>query len=167
MKQAFSRSLYNISVYPYCINTHNKVLYSCEFAVYVVIFGAVRDISVMKQAFSRSLYNVSVYPYCLNTHNKVLYSFVFSVYVVIFGAVRDISVMKQAFSRALYKISACLSYSKNAVCLSTACTTVTLASASSLNTARFFWRHSLQEHSTPLIAKQNYILKQSPTSQTY
>ena len=53
MKEAFSRALYKVSLYPYCLNTHNNVPYSYEFAVYVVIFGALRNISVMKQAFSK------------------------------------------------------------------------------------------------------------------
>jgi hypothetical protein len=91
MKRAFSNVLYKVSMYPFCLNTLNKVPYSCEFAVYVVIFGAVREISVMKQAFSRAVYKVSMYPYCLNTHNKVPYSCEFAVYVVING-VREISV---------------------------------------------------------------------------
>jgi hypothetical protein len=47
MKQVFSSALYKVSMHPYCLNTHNKVPYSCEFAVYVVIFGAVPDISVI------------------------------------------------------------------------------------------------------------------------
>jgi hypothetical protein len=46
MKQAFSRAPYKVSMCPYCLNTHNKDPYSCVFGVYVVIFGAVRDISV-------------------------------------------------------------------------------------------------------------------------
>jgi hypothetical protein len=53
MKQSFSRALYKVSLYHFCLNTHNKVPYSYEFSVYVVIFGALRDISVMKQAFSK------------------------------------------------------------------------------------------------------------------
>jgi hypothetical protein len=159
--------LFKFSLYPCSLYTHNKVPYSCEFAVYVIIFGAVQDISVMKQALADRCIKVSLYRYCLNTHNKVPYSCEFAVYVVRFVAVCDISVMKQAFSRALYKMSACLFESKNTVCLSKACTTVTLASASSLNTARFFFGVTLQEHYTPLITKQIYILKQSPTSQTY
>jgi hypothetical protein len=70
----FCRLLYK-SLYRYCLNTHNIVPYSCDFAVYVVIFGAVRDISVMKQAISRAIYKVSLYPFCLNTHNNVPYSY--------------------------------------------------------------------------------------------
>jgi hypothetical protein len=53
MKQAFSRARYKVSMYPYCLNTRNKVPYSCEFAVYVVIFRAVRGISVTGFLFSR------------------------------------------------------------------------------------------------------------------
>jgi hypothetical protein len=87
MKQAFSRAVYKVSMYPYCLNTHNKIPYPCELAVYVLIYGAVRDISVMKQALSRALYKVSMYFYCLYTHNKVPYSCEFAVYVVIYWAV--------------------------------------------------------------------------------
>jgi hypothetical protein len=51
--QAFSRSIYKVSLYPYWRNTHNNVPYSYEFAVYFVIFGALLDISVMEKAFSK------------------------------------------------------------------------------------------------------------------
>jgi hypothetical protein len=70
----FCRLLYK-SLYRYCLNIHNKVPYSCKFAVYVIIFGAVQDISVMKQAISRAIYKVGLYPFCLNTHNNVPYSY--------------------------------------------------------------------------------------------